>query len=254
MDAAGRWRAWRLRRTRRTTRIEAPRRERRRRRYDGRTGATHTRRCAAAHHSETARPIKWRAETGRGQDGSRGSPARSHAQVTAIGPGSWRLWQPRTRGDGTADGPHPSTRPKWLAVFAGRLERAVHLPGALAKCGMDVDVIDSHPTVGGQAHDLLVHDTREAVLADMKAGKYAGAWIATPCSLYSIRRTPQLFSRSGRAVPASSRHLVEQTNELARFTAELIRAADAAGTHWALEGKPSRQGRHQLRRPLGSLR
>ena len=125
-------------------------------------------------------------------------------------------------------------------MFAGRLERAVHLPGALAKCGMDVDVIDSHPTVGGQAHDLLVHDTREAVLADMKAGKYAGAWIATPCSLYSIRRTPQLFSRSGRAVPASSRHLVEQTNELARFTAELIRAADAAGTHWALENPADR--------------
>ena len=125
-------------------------------------------------------------------------------------------------------------------VFAGRLQRAVHLPGALAAEGFDVDVLDAHPLVGGRDHDVLGGGIGDGVLQEVEGRRYDGVWIATPCSPYSIWHVPQLYYRSDRGAPPEWRHLVRQTDALAAFTAKLITAAEGCGALWALENPADR--------------
>ena len=166
---------------------------------------------------------------------------RLPAQVAPLGPGEVRVW---TSDADEADG-RPARRQRALVVFAGRLEAPVHLPGALACEGFDVDVVDSWQSVGGRAHNVLADGVGDAIIAQVSERRYSFVWIATPCAPYSVVREVKLFSKEDDIyVPPEWRAYRERAVRIAEFTANVIDAAEGARVAWALENPADRSDTH----------
>jgi hypothetical protein len=94
---------------------------------------------------------------------------------------------------------------------------------------------------------VLRHGLGAHIRSCVRRGDYDFVFIATPCSSYSVSHRPQLRSRRQAGglhnVPPEWAQYVAKHNALASFTAELIRAAQAAGVAWALENPADRGDR-----------
>eukprot|EP00965_Chrysotila_dentata_P235941 6201047-Pleurochrysis_carterae.AAC.1 len=73
----------------------------------------------------------------------------------------------------------------------------------------------------------------------MRAGRYHAVFAATPCESFSVAHVPQLRTRLSPegVTPALKRwaRYLAKHNTLARFTADMMLAADEAGAVWAVE-------------------
>ena len=146
----------------------------------------------------------------------------------------------------------PAARGSWseagwataLVVFSGR-GHEYDLAARLRARGVRVVTLDT--LAGGTAHDVLRNGLGRDVEARVRRGEFDVIFIATPCASYSVAHRPQLRARRRpwgvAAVPEAWRRYLAKHNELARFTARLIQAADAAGCAWALENPADRGDR-----------
>ena len=128
-----------------------------------------------------------------------------------------------------------------LVVFAG--EGGDHdLPARLRARGLGVTAIDTK--LGGARHDVLRSEVGDALLRRVRRREFDVVFVATPCASYSVAHRPQLRTRrqpSGLSnAPPEWRAYLTKHNELARWSAELIGAAHAAGAAWALENPADR--------------
>ena len=149
------------------------------------------------------------------------------------------LWHsdPWRASDGT------SRRPASVAmvVFSGEDERLAGLPAQLRLAGIDTVVVDTK--VGGAAHDVRRGGTRGRVVAWLESSVVAFIFLATPCESFSVAHRPQLRSArraDGLDVPESWAKYLAKHNELARWTCEMARLADAHGVAWAVENPADR--------------
>ena len=131
-----------------------------------------------------------------------------------------------------------------LVVFAGEGGDR-DLPARLRARGIGVTVVDT--LQGGARHDVLRSEVGDALLRRVRRREFDTVFIATPCASYSVAHRPQLRSRrqpDGLAnAPPEWRAYLNKHNRLARWTAELIGAAHAAGAAWALENPADRGDR-----------
>eukprot|EP00965_Chrysotila_dentata_P208242 6184591-Pleurochrysis_carterae.AAC.1 len=111
--------------------------------------------------------------------------------------------------------------------------------------------MDNCPTDGGgDAHNVLVDSVYERLLQRCADGYYAAVFASPPCSTFSVSRffsTPDSPDGGPQPVrdhdhvlglpdvPAQHARELAQSNELVRRTAQLLRAASAAGAELVLE-------------------
>lgn len=161
---------------------------------------------------------------------------------------------------GMPNPPSGAARPKRaLLLFAGR-RRAGSMAEAWRALGYQADDVDV--LVGGQTHDVRKPAVQSAILTAVRAGCYEVVWIGTPCSSFSVlhleKGRPRLRSRQEpdgvREMPPRWKRYVGKHNEFVRFSAEVARAAWAAGATYVLENPVDRGLRgsphysHRLRR------
>ena len=164
--------------------------------------------------------------------------------------GSTKRDRPSERSEATEPRGAPQREPRgvaWaeaLVVFAGEGGDR-DLPARLRARGIGVTVVDT--LQGGARHDVLRSEVGDALLRRVRRREFDTVFIATPCASYSVAHRPQLRSRrqpDGLAsAPPEWRAYLNKHNRLARWTAELIGAAHAAGAAWALENPADRGDR-----------
>ena len=93
------------------------------------------------------------------------------------------------------------------------------------------------------AHDMLSATTANAYIERIRGGEFAVVTLVPPCSTYSVLRDPALRTK---ADPLGLRNMggryggsLRDANQLAEFTARVIRAAHDARVPWALENPAS---------------
>lgn len=131
----------------------------------------------------------------------------------------------------------------FLILFAGDDERRDGLPQTLRRQGAKVTAVDTK--IGGEAHNVRRTTVRRRFEAEIAAGVYDGVFLGTPCESFSVAHKPQLRSRKsglrGLAnAPAEWRAYLAKHNELADWSAEVIRIAARAGVPWAVENPADR--------------
>ncbi len=131
-----------------------------------------------------------------------------------------------------------------LIVFAGPGHEH-DLAAQLRARGVAVTAIDAK--VGGKQHDVRRPGVGGKLLDNVRRGYYDFVFAAPPCESYSVAHKPQLRSRrqpEGLAnAPAEWRAYLKKHNELAAWTARLLRVAHDAGVEWATEN-PADRGQH----------
>ena len=117
-----------------------------------------------------------------------------------------------------------------LVLFAGPGGER-DLPARLRARGLAVTAIDTKR--GGAGHNVLRPRTGDELLRRVRRGDFDAVFLATPCSSYSVAHRPQLRSRKQpdglRNAPEEWRAYLAKHNALARWSADAIRAAEAAG-------------------------
>eukprot|EP00965_Chrysotila_dentata_P012809 423230-Pleurochrysis_carterae.AAC.1 len=118
-----------------------------------------------------------------------------------------------------------------LIAFSGDGRAQSTLEAELRARGADVDAVDV--AVGGRDHDLARPEVANRVLEWVRSGRYHAVFAATPCASFSVAHVPQLRTRSepegANPVPRRWTRYLAKHNTLARFTADLVMAADGAG-------------------------
>ena len=141
---------------------------------------------------------------------------------------------------------HPRQRegPAWataLIVFSGA-GHDLDLAARLRERGVSVEALDTKD--GGTAHDVFRDRLGERLVARARRGDFDVIFLATPCASYSVAHRPQLRSRrlplGVDRVPQRWRRFLEKHNRLADLSADIIRAATASGTAWAIENPADR--------------
>ena len=131
-----------------------------------------------------------------------------------------------------------------LILFAGPGGER-DLPARLGARGLAVTAIDTK--LGGAEHNVLRPAVGGALLRRVQRGDFDAVFLATPCSSYSVAHRPQLRSRRQpdglRNAPAEWLAYLAKHNALARWSADVIRAAVAVGALWALENPADRGDR-----------
>ena len=180
--------------------------------------------------------------------GGADSAARGARRERRVAHGSTKRDGPAGGRGEAADAPWRAPRgAAWaevLVVFAGEGGDR-DLPACLRARGMSVTAVDTKQ--GGARHDVLRSEVGDALLRRVRRREFDAVFIATPCASYSISHRPQLRSRRQPGglenAPPEWRAYLAKHNALARWTAELIDAAHAAGAAWALENPADRGDR-----------
>ena len=161
---------------------------------------------------------------------------QSQAQTDAAQSSSAHQISPPADPPPTAQ-PSPPWRWRALVLFSGPCTEATHLPDALESLGFGTTPIDI--LIGGEDHDLLRREVAEPILKDIRGGEYTFIALGTPCSTYSVLRSPRLRSKGDPTGAATAPEEWQQTlsehNRLAEFSAQVIEAAEESNTPWLLE-------------------
>ena len=105
-------------------------------------------------------------------------------------------------GDASLSDRQPAGRPlRVLVLFAGPGETESHLPMHLRAAGCEVVAVDTK--LGGSAHDVLRTAVGQPIIYQLQGGLFDAAFIATPCSSYSVRHDPHTaIQHRARGYPA----------------------------------------------------
>ena len=114
---------------------------------------------------------------------------------------------------------------RMLHLFSGR-PRLGSLAHAAEQLRVIVDQVD--PMCGGLECDMALHESREAILAAVRANQYSIVWIGTPCSSFSLwwldKSMRQLRSRERPmgvdGLPQRERAYLRKHNALVAFSAK----------------------------------
>ena len=126
--------------------------------------------------------------------------------------------------------------------------------GSLAHAAEQLRVITDQVDLmqGGSECNMALHESREAILAAVRAIQYSIVWIGTPCSSFSLwwldKSMRQLRSRERPmgvdGLPQRERAYLRKHNVLVEFSAKVALAAYEAGVTFIIEnpldrGRPS---------------
>lgn len=140
---------------------------------------------------------------------------------------------------------HASTCAGVLLLFSGPCAEPDTLTQQLVQRGLAVLAADIR--YGSLRDDLMQPDAVRRHVRDIEAGVYSFVFVAPPCSSYSVAvddSRPQLRSRAHPrglpSCPSKWSAYIARHNALADASLACIRAADAAGTPWAVENPTAR--------------
>ena len=144
-----------------------------------------------------------------------------------------------------------NTSIKVLLLFSGAYRRPDGLAQFARRLGLEVELFDNDPTVGGGDNaDITNDDIYDALRERISRGEYAVIFAAPPCSTFSISRffeskasadggPPIVRTRThidgARFVPPKHRAELERANNVVARTAALLLLAHRAGTEIAVE-------------------
>ena len=134
---------------------------------------------------------------------------------------------------------------RMLHLFSGR-PRLGSLAHAAEQLRVIVDQVDL--MCGGLECNMALHESREAILAAVRANQYSIVWIGTPCSSFSLwwldKSMRQLRSRERPmgvdGLPQRERAYLRKHNALVEFSAKVALAAYEAGITFIIENPPDR--------------
>jgi hypothetical protein len=153
-----------------------------------------------------------------------------------------------------------ATRLRILLLFAGPCETTHALARLLTQRGHFVVAIDTK--LRGGSHDVLRREVAEPLLQRLEAGEFDAAFLAPPCSSFSVRHPAQLRSRARPwgvdPLPLGWEAYVAKHNGLAMFARRAVLAAGVSRTPLGLEtpadrGDPSSPAYWEAYADRGSL-